>query len=841
MFVNSLFKDYLENNGLKTWKNESTQDIICLEFNYGSRSYEDEISHLRNVINKTHQSYLQAVIHGDHYLIQSLYQKKKKLAALFHQAQHNRDRYEKHTTSELREKFYTDGVWVKYSKQDKYGNIHGYNSVHYRMLYRSTGKAKKGSCMFICDRLYKKALNYLRMGIKLDDSNPMIVEISAYSPLISSGIVDRVQINPKNILVLKDIKRSFITNVVSVETNDKGQCIAKDIENYTLENVLFDGEALIDSSIFPSDANGYILLRQHFCKMAAFCTHIQKFFKDYFKEDYETATVKDMFGNIHFVKDIQVITTDNAMKWIKFGKTYEYWCKWVKKDQCRFGIVKTAHQSKLGHFQKMSYQMVNSLDIETIDDVVYESKNYINSLKTDLDTFLDYLKKNSNFSNDYDVLLALLEQNPEFERSKYFRDRRKEIIRSYVWNFKSGRVIQNAENLTIVGSPYAFLLYAATGKEKSVDNDTTFFVEKDTIQCYTARFKNNEYLAFFRSPFNGKNNLTYLHNHYDDRFEKYFNFGQQVIAVNMIGTDFQDRNNGSDQDSDFGYTTNHPAIVEHAKQCYKSYPTIVNRIPKSSKRYSNSLKSFAEVDNELAKSQLAIGESSNLAQIAQTYDCTYKEKKYADYVCILSVLAQVAIDSAKRQFDVDLINEIKRIKKDLDIGEKKYPNFWNVIKKQFNQRNINTELKCPMNKLCDIDISKYRGPDNTLGMDVFFIKHSLNKNRGTCRRIEIMIQQFALKIKDYNTQVEDNEEYLLLRSDFEQLVRYIQRSQISKKYAGLMSWLLDRAFLITPNVSRNQMLSTHLSKNKSLLLKILYEVNPKALLSCFKKSQKSHF
>ena len=297
----------------------------------------------------------------------------------------------------------------------------------------------------------------------------------------------------------------------------------------------------------------------------------------------------------------------------------------------------------------------------------------------------------------------------------------------------------------------------------------------------------------------------------------------------------------ADQDSDFGYTTNHPAIVAHAKRCYKEYATIVNQIPKSSKHYENNLKAFAEIDNELAKSQMAIGESSNLAQIAQTYDCTYENKKYADYVCILSVLAQVAIDSAKRQFDVDLINEIKRIKNDLNIGQNKYPQFWATIRRQISLDRINTDLRCPMNELYNIEISKYRSPNNTLDMSHFFIKHDLDKNRGTCRRVEMMIQQFALKIKDYNTQSDDNEEYLLLRSDFDQLVRYIQRSQISKKYTGLMSWLLNRAFLITPDVSRNQMLSTHLNKNKSLLLKILYEVNQKALLSCFKKGQKSVF
>ena len=109
---------------------------------------------------------------------------------------------------------------------------------------------------------------------------------------------------------------------------------------------------------------------------------------------------------------------------------------------------------------------------------------------------------------------------------------------------KSGKIIQDADNLTIVGSPYAMLLYAASGNENVVDSDATFCYEKDTIQCYTERFEDGEYLAAFRSPFNGKYNLSYLHNVHNDLFKKYFNFGKQIIAVNLNGTDFQDRNNG---------------------------------------------------------------------------------------------------------------------------------------------------------------------------------------------------------------------------------------------------------------------------------------------------------
>ena len=129
----------------------------------------------------------------------------------------------------------------------------------------------------------------------------------------------------------------------------------------------------------------------------------------------------------------------------------------------------------------------------------------------------------------------------------------------------------------------------------------------------------------------------------------------------MIGTDFQDRNNGADQDSDSGYTTNQTDIVEHARLCYLNYPTIVNNIPKDKNCYRRTMDDYAKIDSGLANSQLDIGESSNLAQIAQTYACNFSDQKYINYVCILSVLAQVAIDNAKRRFDIDLTNEIQEL------------------------------------------------------------------------------------------------------------------------------------------------------------------------------------
>lgn len=856
MLTNSLFTEYMIDNGMDVHKEESTRDIICIEFKYGTRSYKEEVNHVEKIKDN--------IAEDGEITDEKKKEKLKVYCDLEKKISSNQDKYIKTSKERIREIFYTNGVNITYkSVNQKTGEI-SETVMHYKMLYRSPGKAKKGSCMFIVDRLYEIARDYLYMGIKMPEKNAPIVEIGAYAPLVTSTIVGKVHIDPKNILVVKDVDSYFHTNVISVETDADKHCIAVEKENYRVKNTLFDGQALIDTSIFPDWGDGYILLRQHFCKMAAFHTNIQLFMKDHFGDEYETATVTDMFGNEHLVKDILLITTDNAMKWLKFDISYEYWCEKVRENGSMFGIVKTAHPSKLGDVQRMSYQMINALDMDIMPSVVKYSLDYIDKLKTDDDVFLDYLRSNSNFSNDYEVLVALVEQNREFVRSEYFRDRRYEIVRAYVNNFKRGRVLQDADNLTIVGSPYAMLLHSVG---EDVEKDTTFIPEEGCIQCFTKRFSDGEYLAEFRNPFNSKNNLGYLHNVYTEQMLRYFNFGELIVAVNMIHTDFQDRNNGSDQDSDSIYVTNQADIVKYAAYCYIHYFTIVNNIPKEKNHYDYSLENYAAIDNNLAAAQFVIGESSNLAQIDLTYTYNFEDQKYKDYICILSVLAQVAIDNAKRRFDIDLNGEIARIKADMDIKMNKYPKFWDIIKKDFDKdfkeykakcleknepvdtskSKINNAISCPMNWLCDLKIRIYKSRKSTLPMKYFFVQHNPDKDRRKSMEVESLIQDYSLSLYNkYQAGLDDGsvsdedraENFLVLQADFDELIKRIQRIYISGNYLGLISWLVNRAFCITSGVKRtkNVTMDSSTDKNKSILLKTLYKVNKEALLQCFSKA-----
>ena len=839
MFTNNLLLYYLMDNGLKV-NNGWTRDIICIEFDYGSRSYEEEIKHLDKCIKLAEN--------------ENNTEKVECLKSFKTQAELKKDLFNKKSADEIREIFYTNGVEIRHDIQRKNGKITKQEFVHYNMLYRSTGKAKDGSCMFICDRLYKKALNFIRMGIKLPKNNAPIVEMGAYSSLIASSIVGTINIDPKNILILEDVDSYFKTNVISIEIDKNKHCIAMPKDNYELKNTMFDGQGLIDESIFPNWGDGYVLLRHHMTKMACFKTKIQKFFKDYYGENYDTAIIKDMFGNEHYAKDIKLITTDNAMKWLKFNISYDYWCKKVYENQCNFGVVKTAHKSKLGEVQKMSYQMINSLDMDVMPNVVDKSKAYIESLKKDNNIFLDYLRENKNFSNDFEVLVALCEQNYEFTRSDYFRRRKTSIIESYVNNFKFGKVIQNADNLVFVGSPYAMLLHTVG---EDVENDKTFSIEQDAIQCFTNRFNDGEYLACFRSPHNSKNNISHLHNVYREEYFKYFDLGEQIIVLNVLHTPIQDRMNGCDFDSDSGYVTNQEDIVKCAKRAYLNYPTIVNNIPKDKNKYNNTLETFARIDNTLSHAQSAIGLSSNLAQFAQTYMYNFDDQKYKDYVCILSVLAQCAIDNAKRTFDINIVDEIDRIKQDMNIEQNGVPSFWKHVKdykakigdKRFDSAKINKDLKCPMNYLMDLKFNNTRSNESTLPMSYFFEKFELQEDRRKCRKVEELIEKYSIDLFIYNTSPNSKNIYVdyglcdtareQLEFDFEELLNEIKMIYISKNYLGLMSWLIDRAFCITPSIKQNAgTIKNNTNKNKSLLIKVLYDINSQNLLKCFSKNCK---
>jgi hypothetical protein len=471
-------------------------------------------------------------------------------------------------------------------------------------------------------------------------------------------------------------------------------------------------------------------------------------------------------------------------------EAYQYWCNKINADGSVFGIVKTDHESKLGSVQQMSYQMLNTLPCtkDAIIDIAKTSVDYVELLKRDNDEFEKFLRKNANEINHYEMLADLYKHNKDFANSKWFRYEKKEIIKSYVYKLRKGKITINADNLTVCGNPYALLLYSV---DEDWSKDPTLNFEKGTIQCYTRRFKNGEHLCAIRNPHNSPNNICYLHNVYSDEIEKYFTFSKNIIAINCIQSDIQDRANGMDEDSDFLFVTNHLTMVKYAKLCYEEYPTIVNKLQESNITYENTKIAYAEMDNKFAKSRMSIGESSNLAQLAMTYYWTNPSNKdlYDNFV-ILSVIAQVAIDSCKREYEVDPITEINRIKA-MDCmnianniirnGERikikcDLPEFMKYTKEIKHTKNgleipyeeikeskdklkkrINKDLVCPMNWLEEVlDTIQMASNDAATPTEEFFIKMNGRGHDRQMSKIRNIVEQYDIFVKNNINNLDDD-------------------------------------------------------------------------------------
>ncbi|GFI32380.1 hypothetical protein IMSAGC013_03779 [Lachnospiraceae bacterium] len=823
------------------------------------------------------------------------------------------------SAKELREYYYKNGATVIWPVYDKEGTVVKEEPIYYKMLMRSTGKAKEGDCIFIRENLHNTALKYITMDLwdKMSYENADIVGMSAYAPLVTATAIDYIAIPMENILIVKDEDVYARVNAVSVKIHDvtyerkvidwdateklingynltfykkkrrenpKLKCIRKSKpalkeygivdyptktkvyynkecyvdrpdEKAEVKNTLWDGMGLIDESIFPNNMEGFIYCRSHFFKSCLFRGNIQGYFKDYYKDRYETATVTDMFGNVFLAKDIKVIITENSIKWIKFTDimggseeaAYKYYKQFMKKHKEKFEIVKTAHASKYGSLQRSSYQINNSfpcIDRIILERIAKVSINYCNALKLSHKAFMEHLSINASKRYSINnVLIALDEWNENFKYTEYFKTKKNSIISKFKnERLKLGKLLQYGDNLTICGNVIA-LLMKVTGQNflgescfKQIDNG---------IQCYTTRFKDGERLAGFRSPHNSPNNIVHLVNTYSEEVQKYFpKLGNNVIIINGIGTDVQSRLNGQDLDTDAIYTTNQPDIVNIAEEAYLKYPTIINDIGlKGNSEYKKDMESYAEMDSKISSSQYAIGEASNIAQLALSYyyDGGSKSKELEDVFIICSVLAQVAIDSAKRVFDINVNSELLRLSNLTCMQPedgKKYPVFYAKVqeqkmkgkkKKKAIEESKISEFNCSMEILSDIieenviDLRKYRE----------LIPYTCNLNT-------------VFKYKTDRSR--DSKQYKKVISIVQEYDRETKRLDMSKSdYSKNVDNLFDNCMIKLRNLTINKstmysLIAYAFANNGDVrdgILTVLYDKDPKKFLSCFKKTEKS--
>ena len=253
------------------------------------------------------------------------------------------------------------------------------------------------------------------------------------------------------------------------------------------------------------------------------------------------------------------------------------------------------------------------------------------------------------------------------------------------------------------------------------------------------------------------------------------------------------------------------------------------------------MESYAKMDSSISSAQYAIGNASNVAQLALSYyfDGGSTSTELEDVFIICSVLAQVAIDSAKRTFCINVNSELTRLcglpcMQPTD--GKKYPVFYAKVQELKNKGKKKKEIKeeeirffnTPMEILAEIieenviDIRKnkeYILPTYNLNT-VFQYKPDRKRDSKQYKKVLSVVQEYDSEVKKLDKSKDDYPEKV--GNLFDICMEKLKNLSINK---ATMASLVAYAFIPNGDI-------------RGRLLTVLYDKDKKMFLNCFKKSAK---
>lgn len=669
------------------------------------------------------------------------------------------------TVEEMRHKLYSDGFSITFVNPKTQKE----RVVEYVVYKRSSAKSRTGQCLFIKKSLYKKMISWSRMFLPFKKGDKVdLAGLLAYESLVGSSLEDTIEIDSNKILIVDDLDSKFNRVANVVKKNDATGFLDSFKEETEIVNSLFDGESLLDKKYFK-DNQSMMLLRNHMFKSASFNTNIQEFFKDNCPKDtpYNEWTIEDMYGNKMLAKDIDMIITPNSLKALKFkgalpSKTekemWDYWKMIVQTDGDIFGICKHEKQSKLGKdskgsiLQQTSYQMINCLPVnnDDISDLLSTEQGYIERLKNDEQFLISEIEKDIDLTNSNESIVGLYNVNNDFAKTGLFKSFKKDYVYNKGSHAKKGKIKIHGDYSVLLGNPVEFLYH-------SIGVDVLSSKYKSSLmdnEVYCPMFPDNEDLVGFRNPNTSPSNVLVMKNKKHQEIDKYFNLTPNIIAVNAIEFPIQDILSGCDYDSDTMLVSNEKKLVEIGKRCFNKYDVCVNHIEGQKKEYRLTNEDHYEIDNQLSSSQRIIGRVVNLGQFCMSiyWDLINKGSNPKEVeellkkVDVMTILSGIAIDMAKKFYELDMMTEIKFVEKNELISKRKNkPNFWVSVSQNKSIKDKVEHYECPMDFLID-NIQKFNSTKRTPTIELGSLIQSFstkNVNLKQLENIKFLLEEYT--------------------------------------------------------------------------------------------------
>lgn len=561
-------------------------------------------------------------------------------------------------------------------RSDIYENGFMCEGIKYVRFKRSSGSSRVGKCLFINERLYDAMHEWEMCGIQVDEGQDIdLAALEPYIALTLSSIIDTIEIKPENILVVDDYKSVFHERAIATRLVD-GRLVSKP-EDVEISNSIWDGQSLMDRSLFGEYSNkGMLLLRARFFKSCCFNANIQQWFADH---GIKKISQLNGYTRAKKIEDVKLITTPSSIKYLKFGTLDQ----WLDTLETTFGVVKYEKKTHFfdGRMVQTHYQLINTLQMtyEEVEQFIKPSLDYARMIKTDPAVLRHQVSYQYQIPDDkfytqavaskHDIVYRLLGMNDKFAKTKMYRNFCNDLIKSFIKNLRCGHVLVRGNYSTLCGNPIEMLKMAIGQFDgKSV-------IETGTVHC--EMFENGKELLGSRSPHVTIGNILVTKNIIRPEIARYMNPTNEIVYVNSIQENLLERLSGADFDSDTMMLTDNEILVTAAKRNYDNFP-VPTKLVESAKRkrkYTNREKADLDIKTSVNK----IGEIINLSQELNSilWDSINKGASIEDVMELycdisqLDVMSNLEIDSAKRENPANNTRELQLLKKKYDVRDKK--------------------------------------------------------------------------------------------------------------------------------------------------------------------------
>jgi len=432
------------------------------------------------------------------------------------------------------------------------------NGKRYIRFMAGAGQLRRKTVLFIDESMSEEITKRFHNGINLDKDINMS-KFGAYFGLYSSS---GKRVSYPRYAVVKDFK--FIKKNELVDFVSEDNIVEERVMDIEVNS--FDGMGLISPALSEKWSSELglkrsavqFIIRAPFTKglLVSFPFHLMA-------EENEISTITDIYGNVHSIKDVDVILTESQFKMSSHYSSIEEHLRNSFQNRLYWFVTRTNSPDKDKDSFWTSYQYIQVLKEDTdIEKLTSDTTSFFSSISSmDRNSSILYLSGDmfekdfsiDNLDNYYLKLLLLSEDsiNDPYVYNYLVSSLNKKIRESY-----TGKLLVEGNYSFLIVDPSALSQHALGMRVEGVLSEGEFYSD-----YWNSKEKNT--VISGRSPLTWRSELLRLNLVSNSNTKKWFSHLYSGTIISAFGNDTMRFADG-DADGDLVFTTCNPEMISGA-------------------------------------------------------------------------------------------------------------------------------------------------------------------------------------------------------------------------------------------------------------------------------------